>query len=302
MDSFLSLSNRKKALLIINPVAGRKVVQRYVTLIVRRLMDQGYAVTTAVTADRGEARWIAAHDAACFELLVCAGGDGTLNECLSGLADADLAVPLGYIPCGSTNDFALTHGLSTDIPTAVEALCAGRERRYDLGCFGDRVFIHQALFGAFTWMAYSTDQEQKNKLGYGAYILDGLRDLSKLKPLPLTLTADGVRYCGDYLFGAISTDGHIAGIYDLPEDRIHPSDGKLAAVLIKTPKNVLDWDMIGHSILTKDPNCPMVEVLTADCFTAETPEGMEWSLDGENSGARTKTNVFAKKAFYTLLG
>ena len=302
MSTFLEYGQLKKALLVINPVAGRKMIQRYVTQIVRTLMDQGYLVSTAVTAERGEARQLAARYAADYDLLVCAGGDGTLNECLSGLADVDLHVPVGYIPCGSTNDFGATHELSADIPTAIEALTSCRERPFDLGCFGDRYFIHHALFGAFTWMAYSTDQEQKNKLGYGAYILDGLRDLSKLKPMPLALTADGVRHEGEYLFGAISTDRHIAGIYDLPEEQIGSADGRMAAVLIKTPKTVMDWDAIGHSILNRDPICPMVELVIAEEFVAETPEKMAWSLDGESSGDRTSTRITAKKAFYTLLG
>ena len=117
----------KNALLIINPVAGRKQIQRYVVQIVRSLMDKGYLVTTMVTAGRTDARDWTARFGADFDLVVCAGGDGTLNECASGMAEADLSIPLGYIPCGSTNDFAAAHGLSTDIPGEAERIAGGND-------------------------------------------------------------------------------------------------------------------------------------------------------------------------------
>ena len=220
----------KKALLIVNPVSGRKLIQRYMTQLVRGLMDEGYLVTTAVTAQRGEARELSRLLGGQFELLVCAGGDGTMNECVSGLVDAGLQIPVGYIPCGSTN------------------VAEGALRRFDLGSFDEQLFIHHALFGAFTWMAYSTDQEQKNKLGYGAYILDGLRDLSKLKPISLRLTTETETVEGDYLFGSVCTDRHIAGVFELPEELIGPEDGQLAAVLIRAPKTVLELESLAHCL------------------------------------------------------
>jgi YegS/Rv2252/BmrU family lipid kinase len=292
----------KKALLIINPVAGRKQVQRFVVQIVRSLMDKGYLVTTVVTAGRAQAReWIAQRGGD-FDLLVCAGGDGTLNECASGMADANLSIPLGYIPCGSTNDFASAHGLTTDILTEATRIADGRRKRYDLGCFGERYFLHHALFGAFTWMAYSTDQEQKNMLGYGAYVLDALRNLSKLKPFSLVISADGVKTEGEYVFGVVSTNRYIAGIYELPEELVGDADGKLAVVLIQTPKTVLDWDALTHSLLSGDLQCPLLKILTAREFVVQSHEGMEWSLDGESSGSRTEVRISAKKAFLTLQG
>lgn len=292
----------KKAMLIINPVAGRKQFQRYAVQVIRTLMDKGYLVTTFVTARRSEARERIAQSGGDYDLLVCAGGDGTLNECVSGMADADLSVPMGYIPCGSTNDFALTHGLSTDILTEAGRIAKGSRKQFDLGCFGERYFLHHALFGAFTWMAYSTDQEQKNMLGYGAYVLDALRNLSKIKPFALSVSADGDVTEGEYVFGVVSTNRQIAGIYELPEELVGEEDGKLAAVLIQTPKTVLDWDALAHSLLTGDLQCPLLKILTAKEFTIRSQEGIEWSLDGESSGSRTEVRIRAKKAFLTLQG
>jgi YegS/Rv2252/BmrU family lipid kinase len=292
----------KKALLLVNPVAGRKMIQRSLTQVIRELMDAGYLVTTAVTAQRNEARSLAASLGGGFDLIVCAGGDGTLNECASGMAEAGWQVPLGYIPRGSTNDFALSHDLPGEILPAAEVIAAGRRRAFDLGCFEERFFLHHALFGAFTRMAYSTDQAQKNMLGYGAYVLDGLKELSNLKPIRLRVTAGAQTLEGENLFGTVSTNRYIAGIYTLPEETIAADDGRLVMLLIKAPKSVPEWDGIVRSILLADPDCPMVEILAGEEFVVETPEGLEWSLDGESSGVRTLVHLRARAGFLTLQG
>ena len=292
----------KKALLLVNPVAGRKMIQRSLSAVIRALMDGGYLVTVAVTGARNEAREMAGRIGADYDLIVCAGGDGTVNECISGMAETELVRPLGYIPCGSTNDFALSHEIPTDLLEAAKAIVNGRQRQYDIGCFGERYFLHHALFGAFTRLAYSTDQAQKNLLGFGAYVLDGLRELPNLKPIPMIVTADGVKEEGEYLFGAVSVNGLIAGLYNLPEEMIGEKDGRLAAVLIKTPKNVADWDVLGRSLLSGDPNCAMVRVLVGETIVVETPDGLEWSLDGESSGMQEKVLITTKRGFLTLQG
>lgn len=292
----------KNALLLINPVAGRKLIHRNVCGVVRCLMDQGFLVTTAVTSCRGEARRLSAALAPSFDLLVCAGGDGTMNECISGLADGNVHLPVGYLPCGSTNDFALSHGLALDPLEAAASVAEGRLRQYDLGCFGDQYFLHHALFGAFTRLAYSTDQSQKNLLGFGAYVLDGLKELPNLKPIPLSIHADGITEEGEYLFGTASVDNHIAGLYTLPEELIGPADGRVAAVLIKVPKSVTDWDTLGRSFLSGDPNCSMVKVLTGRELLVTSAEPIEWSLDGESSGLQTQVRITAKTGFLTLQG
>ena len=292
----------KKALFILNPVAGRKLIQRNVHTVVRCLMDHAYLVTTAVTASRGEACELAARYGASFDLIVCAGGDGTLNECVNGMAREGISRPIGYIPCGSTNDFALTTDLPLDIQKAAAAVGSGRIREYDIGCFDERFFLHHALFGAFTRMAYTTQQVQKNLLGYGAYVLDGLRELPNLKPISLSVTVNGERREGEYLFGSFSTKRQIAGIYELPEDLIGPRDGKLAALFIKAPKSVADWELIARSLLSGDPNCPMVEILVSSDFLVQPQKEIEWSLDGESSGLRGTTWISVRQASLKLQG
>ncbi len=156
---------------------------------------------------------------------LCTGGDGTLNEVIHGLATANIDVPLGYIPCGSTNDFAASHGLSTDIIEAAEHIASGYSTRYDIGCFGGRHFTYVAAFGAFSWLSYTTDQNMKNVLGHTAYILDAIKDLYKIKPLHMKVTADGVTHEDDYIFGAICNTTSVAGTITLPAAMVDTADG-----------------------------------------------------------------------------
>ena len=140
----------KRALLIINPVAGRKAVNTQIAPIIRIFMEAGYLVTTMITARRGEASIFARQYAKGYDLLVCAGGDGTLHEVINGLANAEIRIPLGYIPCGTTNDFAASHGISADILKAARQAAYGKETVYDIGCFENQYFSYVALFGLKT--------------------------------------------------------------------------------------------------------------------------------------------------------
>lgn len=293
---------KKNALLIINPVSGKKQVLKFIPNIIRSLMDAGYTVTVMVTARRGEATELACEHGAVYDLVCCTGGDGTLNEVLSGLASADIHVPLGYIPCGSTNDFAMSHGLALDIPTAAENIASGRQTVYDIGRFDDEFFSYVAAFGAFSWLSYTTDQNLKNVLGHTAYILDGIKDLSKIKSIHMRLTADGVVHEGDYLFGAVCNSLSIAGTIELPRSVVDTCDGVLEVLLVKTPKTIIDFNGVITGLLTQNYTSPFIEFFQAKNIIAESSEGVEWSLDGESSGLKTAAEIRPLPGFLTLQG
>lgn len=270
-----------KALLIINPVSGKKTVLRHIPYIIRSLMDKGYLVTTAVTSRKGEATELSEKYAAQFDLICCTGGDGTLNETLSGIACAGVSVPLGYIPCGSTNDFAATHSLSADIQTAADRMAGGTCKSFDIGCFGKSYFSYVAAFGAFSWLSYTTDQNLKNVLGHTAYILDAIKDLYKIKPMRMKLVANGITYEDDYIFGAVCNSTSIAGTIELPRSMVSTCDGKLEVLLIKMPKTIIDLDLIIRGIVTQDYSGPFLELFQASELDIYNPDLNEWSLDGE---------------------
>ena len=287
-----AMSNKKKCLLIVNPVAGRKSIQKNIPQIVRIFMDAGYLVTTAVTAAKGEAEVLTREYAASHDLIVAAGGDGTLNEVVSGLAHVGITVPVGYIPCGSTNEFATAQQLPTDILAAARSVANGGVRALDLGKFGDHIFCGSAIFGAFSWMAYTTDQELKNRLGMGAYVLDGAFDPSMLKPWHMKITIGGVPHEDEYIFGAISNAESLAGILHYPEGFVALNDGLLEVLLIRMPKNFTEWQQVLHSIYARQIDaCPLINLAQASNVWVDNPDGLLWSLDGESSGAFQTAHV-----------
>lgn len=286
------MNDEKKCLLILNPVAGRKSIQKNIPQIVRLFMDAGYLVTTTVTAAKGEAEALAREYASSHDLVVAAGGDGTLNEVVAGLAHAGIMVPVGYIPCGSTNEFATAQQLPTDSLAAAQAIANGGIRSLDLGKFGDRVFCGSAIFGAFSWMGYTTEQDLKNRLGMGAYVLDGAFDPSMLKPWHMKITIGGVPHEDEYIFGAISNAESLTGILHYPEGFVALNDGLLEVLLIRMPKNFTEWQQVLHSIYARQIDaCPLIELAQANSVWVDNPDGLLWSLDGESSGAFRTAHV-----------
>lgn len=297
-----SMDYSKKVILIINPVSGKKQMLRYIPQVIRCFMDAGYIVTIMITARRGEATELARRFGGDFDLVCCAGGDGTLNETLSGLILGDIHVPLGYIPCGSTNDFANSHALSTDIVTAAQNIASGRLTRYDVGRFGDHFFSYVAAFGAFSWLSYTTDQNLKNLLGHTAYIIDGIKNLSKIKPLHLKITADGTLHEDDYLFGAVCNSTSIAGTIALPKELVDTCDGVFEVLLIKVPKTIMDLDAILRALINQDYTCPFIDFFPARDIYVENPIGLEWSLDGECPGSYDAVHISPIPGFLELQG
>ena len=294
------LSNR--LLLIVNPVSGKKLFLRYMPQVVRIFMDAGYLVTTMVTASQGEATDYAARYASDFDLVVCTGGDGTLNEVITGLARAGLSVPVGYIPCGSTNDFAVSRGLSPDILKAAEAIAHGSGKRYDVGRFGDHYFSYVAAFGAFSWLSYTTDQNLKNVLGHTAYILDGIKDLPKVKAQHVRLIADGAVYEGDYLFGAVCNSTSIAGTLELPKDKVDTCDGLFEVLLIQEPKTILEFESILLAVaVNRDFQSPYVDFFRASHIQIENSPTLDWTVDGEFPGHYDQVEITPLPGFLELI-
>lgn len=294
------LSDPQKALLIVNPVSGKRTIVRTLPDVIRILMDAGFLVTTAVTAESGDATAFAEHFGADYDLIVCAGGDGTLNETVTGLVKKGISVPVGYIPCGSTNDFAVSRGISLNINEAAADAATGRQVSYDIGRFGDRYFTYVAAFGAFTSLSYNTDQNLKNMVGHAAYLMGGLIELSMIHPIPLKITADGTVFEGEYAFGAVCNTTSIAGTISLPDPDIDLSDGQLELMLLHMPQDLIEFEEIVQGLLTQDYSSPLIEFTHARSITVESNEELEWSLDGEGSGKYTSVTISVLPGFLQM--
>lgn len=290
----------RKALMIINPVSGKRAITRVLPEVIRTLMDTDCIVTTMVTGAKGDATAFAERFGADYDLIVCAGGDGTLNEIVTGLARKGVSVPIGYIPCGSTNDFAVSRGVPLNIAEASADAAIGHLTSYDVGRFQDRYFTYVAAFGAFTSLSYNTDQNLKNMVGHAAYLMGGLVELSNIRPIPLRLNVDGTVLQGEYAFGAVCNTTSIGGTIMLPADDVDLADGKLELLLLHMPADLIELEEIIQGLLTQDYSSPLIDFLQAEKITVESAEGLGWSLDGEESGAFEKVEISVLPGFLKL--
>ena len=272
----------KKLLLILNPCSGKKKASHALADVVNVFNRGGYDVTVYITAARGDATKVVAQRAPEFDLVVCAGGDGTFNETISGLLAGGHDTPIGYLPAGSTNDFASSLHLSKNLVEAARDIVEGTPRKLDVGRFNDRYFSYVASFGAFTRASYATSQNVKNALGHLAYILSGIKELAYIRSRRLRFTLDDGRVLEDeYIFGAISNSTSVAGILTLSEDLVDMNDGVFELLLVRKPENLLELNDCVLALTTQDYHTPMLTFTSARSVEIEAPEDMDWTLDGE---------------------
>lgn len=272
----------KKLLLIINPVAGKMKSKTSLFDIVKVFCDNDFDVTVKLTSRRGHGTEIAENEHKNYDLIVCVGGDGTLNEVVRGLVRSGAETPVGYIPAGSTNDFASSIGLSSSIKQAALNIAKGSPVKLDIGAFKDTYFTYIASFGAFTSTSYSTPQATKNAIGHAAYILEGIKDLSTIKPIHVKMEADGKVYEGDYIFGGIANSTSVGGIVKLKKELVDMSDGLFEVILIKNPKNIAHLNDIVLALATSEyKNNSSIEYFNASEIKVTTEDKLSWTVDGE---------------------
>lgn len=271
----------RRLLLILNPAAGTKKANRYLTDMVALFNAHGYICTVYCTAGRGDATRIARESACEFDLVLCVGGDGTLNETLAGMVECGGRVPVGYIPSGSTNDFAGSLGIPRDIMKAAHNAMEGVPTPLDAGSFNGRLFTYVASFGAFTEASYTTPQSSKNLLGHLAYVLEGMRELPNTRPVHLALEAGPHRFEGDYIFGAISNATTIGGVLTLDRQSVAMDDGLFEVTLIRAPLNLLELNKIVVGLQSHQYDGELIQFCQAARAVVTAPPDMPWTLDGE---------------------
>ena len=271
----------KKNLIIMNPCSGKKKANKFLTDIVDTFTKDGYMNTVLTTLKQGDGTDYVKAYGGDYDLITCIGGDGTFNEVVAGLLENDIDVPIGYIPAGSTNDFASSLNLSSGIVKAAQDIVNGEIVPLDIGSFNGRKFSYIASFGAFTQTSYATSQNLKNMLGHLAYILEGAASITSIRPEHLKIEADGKVYEGDYIFGAISNSTSFGGILKINPEYVDMGDGKFELLLVKAPKNPIDLTEIIYMLSNQDYNSNMLTFINADKFKLHANEKMAWSLDGE---------------------
>ncbi len=271
----------KKMLLVMNPFAGTRKANRYLPEIITAFNRAGYAVNAYMTAGPGDCARVTELYAQEEDLVVCIGGDGTFNETVTGILRSGADVPIGYIPAGSTNDFAASLHLPTNILQATRQILEGQSVRYDVGRFGTRYFSYVASFGVFTKASYSTPQSVKNALGHTAYILEGIQELSQIKKVHVRIDTEDRTIEDDFLFGAISNSTSVGGILTLDPKQVDMRDGKFELLLVRAPRNLAEIRECLLALQAQKYNCAMITFLSASRLSITADPDMPWTLDGE---------------------
>ncbi|MGF7144167.1 YegS/Rv2252/BmrU family lipid kinase [Anaerotaenia torta] len=280
----------KKILFVFNPAAGRGRLKSKLFDIVDSFIKNGYRVQVYPTQQKGDATSIILNEPDPYDVLVCAGGDGTLNEVITGMMLADKSVPIGLIPAGSMNDVGHSFKISRNIMNAVNDVMTGRPYSMDIGCFNGKYFIYVAAFGAFTDISYTTPQKNKNIIGNLAYYLEGIRKLSELKPRLIRVEYGDQVIEEEFLIGLVTNSLYIGGFKNPSYDKTSLNDGLMEVLLIKMPKNIFELEMIVSSLINYRINESLMYYIQAPSLTI-TSEKMEWTLDGEFGGSHERVEI-----------
>lgn len=273
---------RKRLLLIVNPCSGKAKMKTELLKVVEIFSREKFDVTVYPTTDRSDAIVRAADVKENeFDLIVVCGGDGTLNEVITGLMKSKVKTRLGYIPAGTLNEWSSGLNISKNIEDAARDIINGKTISLDVGKFDDRYFSYTASFGAFTSASYSTPQDIKNVLGQAAYVFEGLKGLGNIKPIHLKIISDEREIEGDFLFGAVSNSMSVGGIIKFDNSIVKLNDGLFEVLLIRNPDNMLKLQPLIDGIIKKELDREGMEFFHTKKLTVIGSEGVSWTLDGE---------------------
>jgi len=270
-------------LFIINPFSGKVKIKSALLDIIHMFNEADFSVNVQTTLFRGHAIEITKNVSDDTDVIVVSGGDGTLNEVLTGLLQSGKKLPVGYIPTGSTNDFASTFGLSTEPKVAAKAICEGEAYPVDVGMFDkERYFSYIASFGIFTAVSYNTPQNFKNTFGHLAYIIEGAKDITKINSYHVVIDADDSTIEGDYIFGSVTNTTSVGGIVKFNSELVKMNDGLFEIILVKQPKNINDLSQIITGLSTSNFSGNAFEFIKGKNVKMTFQSDMDWSIDGEH--------------------
>ncbi|MEG0290378.1 MAG: diacylglycerol kinase family lipid kinase [Erysipelotrichaceae bacterium] len=290
-------------MLILNPNAGKGSAKSKLFNIVDGFVKNGDEVCVYTTQYQGNGGELIKKHAHHFNLLVSCGGDGTLNEIVNAMMEMGIQIPFGYIPMGTTNDFATTLKIPKNVDKAVKNIINGTIFNSDVGKFNDAYFAYVAAFGIFTEVSYSTPQEYKNLLGRAAYFLEGLIQLTKIKTYPLKIEYDGGVIEDEYIFGSISNSKFIGGMQAYNTKHANLDDGEFEVLLVKCPQNPLDLQIIITALLKQELNDKFMTFFRTSHMLIHSVQDVAWTLDGESGGSLKEVEInIIPKALPIIIG
>ncbi|MCL2051492.1 MAG: YegS/Rv2252/BmrU family lipid kinase [Lachnospiraceae bacterium] len=281
-----------KLLFIYNPRAGKAKIRRNLLDIIDIFTNAGFVVTAHPTQALGEVAEILERvKAASYDLIVCSGGDGTLDCVVGGMMKQRINVPLGYIPAGTTNDFARNLRIPSNMLTAAERICQRNAFACDIGYLNDANFVYIAAFGLFTDVSYETSQDIKNAIGQTAYILEGIKRLTDLSVCRMRVIAEAIELEDDFIFGMVTNSISVGGFKNLTGKQVKLNDGLFEVTLVKKPKNPLELNNLITAMLKRNYNNELMHNFKTAKICFITNDEIPWTLDGEFGGRHANVTI-----------
>ena len=281
----------KKLLFVVNGHSGKGQIKKKLLDIIDIMIKEGYHVQVHTTQEREDATKVVREQAKYYDLVVCSGGDGTLDEAVTGMMQSEVRTPLGYIPAGSTNDFANSLEIPKDMIQAAKTAVLGVPFSCDVGEFNGDFFIYVAAFGIFTDVSYATSQELKNALGHVAYILEGAKRLYTIKTYHMRVEYDGNEIEGDFLLGMITNSTSVGGFKNMTGKDVKLDDGMFEVTLIHKPKNIIELNTIIASLTNLKDETDLIDSFRAESVKFYSEEEIPWTLDGEFGGDHKEVQI-----------
>ncbi|MCR5111488.1 MAG: YegS/Rv2252/BmrU family lipid kinase [Ruminococcus sp.] len=279
---------------IVNLIAGKAEIGEHLGEVIEEFNKSDYEVVVHVTQNSMDAIIAASYASENdFDMIVCAGGDGTLSQCIQGVIKSNIQIPVGYIPAGSTNDFARSLGIPRVTMDAVERITSTEPTLCDIGQFNDSYFTYIVAFGAFTNVTYETSQQVKNIFGHSAYIFSGLMQLTSIRSNRMRIEYDGNVIEDEFIFGMVTNSASVAGLLSMNDFLL--DDGMFEVTLIKKPTNIVHLHQIVSSLLniSEEIDKEYIKFFRTDkiVFTSLNNEPITWTRDGEYGGDSTVNTV-----------
>ena len=281
----------KKLLFVFNPLSGKALIKNYLFEIVNTMVKADYDVTIYPTQCAGDAKEKVMQEAEHYDLVVCSGGDGTLDETVTGIMNCGKRIPLGYIPAGSTNDFATSLGIPKDMVEAAAAAVQGTPFACDVGNFNGDTFVYVAAFGLFTEVSYKTSQEWKNVLGHAAYILEGIKNLHEIPSFLMQVEFNNCCIQDEFIYGMITNSTSVGGFKGMTGSDVELDDGVFEVTLIKKPKNPMELNEIIASLVNLVDDTNMIYSFKARSVKFTAKQEIPWTLDGEYGGDHREVEI-----------
>lgn len=281
----------KKMLFIYNPNSGMGLLKPKLSDVLDIFVKGGYEVTVYPTQKYHDAVRKMGEYEEQYDLVACSGGDGTLDEVVTGMMNREDKVPIGYIPAGTTNDFASSLHISKNMLEAADTVVNGVPFACDVGEFNEDYFVYIAAFGLFTDVSYETKQSMKNVLGHLAYILEGTKRIFNIPSYRIKVTHDGETIEDEFIYGMVTNSRSVGGFKGITGKNVVFDDGKFEVTLFKTPRNPMELNEILGALALRKINPKRMYSFKTNEVHFETEEEIPWTLDGEFGGVHEEVVV-----------